>query len=60
MKRLFDLCLALFALLLSCCADALGVKARFLPVPQKLVEVCATIIGINDSVLFTSKCSPQV
>ena len=34
--------------LLRGCADALGVKARLLPVPQKLVEVCATIIGKRD------------
>ena len=35
-------------LLHNCCVDALGVKARLLPVPQKLVEVCATIIGKRD------------
>ena len=34
--------------LLLGCADALDVKARLLPVPQKLVEVCATIIGKRD------------
>ena len=34
--------------LLRGCAEALGVKARLLPVPQKLVEVCATIIGKRD------------
>ena len=34
--------------LLRGCADALGVKARLLPVPQKLVEVCATLIGKRD------------
>ena len=34
--------------LLRDCAEALGVKARLLPVPQKLVEVCATIIGKRD------------
>jgi nucleoside-diphosphate-sugar epimerase len=31
--------------LLRGCADALGVKARLLPVPQKLVEVCAALIS---------------
>ena len=34
--------------LLRGCAEALGMKARLLPVPQKLVEVCATIIGKRD------------
>ena len=34
--------------LLHGCAEALGVKARLLPFPQKLVEVCATIIGKRD------------
>ena len=34
--------------LLLGCADALDVKARLLPFPQKLVEVCATIIGKRD------------
>ena len=34
--------------LLRGCAEALDVKARLLPVPQKLVEVCATIIGKRD------------
>ena len=34
--------------LLRGCADALGVKARLLPVPQKLVEVCAALIGKRD------------
>ena len=34
--------------LLRDCAEALGVKARLLAVPQKLVEVCATIIGKRD------------
>jgi nucleoside-diphosphate-sugar epimerase len=29
-------------------ADALGVKARLLPIPQKLVEGCAAIIGKRD------------
>jgi nucleoside-diphosphate-sugar epimerase len=34
--------------LLLGCADALGVKARLLPIPQKLVEVCAAILGKRD------------
>ena len=34
--------------LLRGCADALGVKASFLPVPQKIVEVCATLVGKRD------------
>ena len=34
--------------LLRGCALALGVKPRLLPVPQKLIEVCATIIGKRD------------
>jgi nucleoside-diphosphate-sugar epimerase len=34
--------------LLCSCADALGVKARLLPVPQKFVEICAAIIGKRD------------
>jgi nucleoside-diphosphate-sugar epimerase len=34
--------------LLRGCADALDVKARFLPIPQKLVEVCAAILGKQD------------
>jgi nucleoside-diphosphate-sugar epimerase len=31
--------------LLRCCAAALGVKARLLPVPQKFIEVCANLLG---------------
>lgn len=31
--------------LLRCCAAALGVKARLLPVPQKFIEVCADLLG---------------
>ena len=31
--------------LLRGCALALGVKPRLLPFPQRLIEVCATIIG---------------
>ena len=34
--------------LLRGCAEVLGMKARLLPFPQKLVEVCATIIGKRD------------
>ena len=34
--------------LLRGCADALGVKARLVPVPQKLIEVCAALIGKRD------------
>lgn len=35
--------------LLHGCAEALGVKARLIPFPQKLVEVCATMIGKRDA-----------
>jgi nucleoside-diphosphate-sugar epimerase len=31
--------------LLRGCADALGVKARLLPIPQRLIEILAVIIG---------------
>jgi len=31
--------------LLRCCAATLGVKARLLPVPQGLIELCATMLG---------------
>jgi nucleoside-diphosphate-sugar epimerase len=31
--------------LLRCCAEALAVKARLLPVPQKFIEVCANVLG---------------
>jgi nucleoside-diphosphate-sugar epimerase len=31
--------------LLRCCAVALRVKARLLPVPQKFIEVCANLLG---------------
>ena len=34
--------------LLRECALALGVKPRLLPVPQRLIEVCASIIGKRD------------
>jgi nucleoside-diphosphate-sugar epimerase len=34
--------------LLRGCADALGVKARLLPVPQRLIEVCAALLGKRD------------
>ena len=31
--------------LLKRCAEALGLKSRLLPIPQKLVEVCAILLG---------------
>ena len=31
--------------LLRCCAEALNVKARLLPVPQRFIEVCANLSG---------------
>lgn len=31
--------------LLRCCAAALNVRARLLPVPQKFIEVCAILLG---------------
>ena len=31
--------------LLQACARALGVKSRLLPVPQNLIEACATLLG---------------
>ena len=34
--------------LLRGCAQALGVKPRLLPIPQRLIEVCAAIIGKRD------------
>ena len=34
--------------LLRGCAEALGVRARLVPVPQKLIEVCAALIGKCD------------
>jgi nucleoside-diphosphate-sugar epimerase len=34
--------------LLRECADALGVKERLLPIPQRLIEICAAIIGKRD------------
>jgi nucleoside-diphosphate-sugar epimerase len=34
--------------LMRACAVALGVKSRLLPVPQKLIEVFATILGKQD------------
>jgi nucleoside-diphosphate-sugar epimerase len=34
--------------LLRGCADALGVKPRLIPIPQKIVDVCATLIGKRD------------
>ncbi|MDP1614727.1 MAG: NAD-dependent epimerase/dehydratase family protein [Methylococcales bacterium] len=34
--------------LLQACAIALGVKARLLPVPQKLIEIGAALIGKKD------------
>lgn len=34
--------------LLCCCAEALGVKARLLPVPQKMLELGAALLGKRD------------
>ena len=34
--------------LLRGCAEALGVRVRLVPVPQKLIEVCAAMIGKRD------------
>ena len=34
--------------LLRGCALALGVKPRLLPIPQRLIEVCAALIGKRD------------
>jgi nucleoside-diphosphate-sugar epimerase len=34
--------------LLRCCAEALGVKARLLPLPQKLLEIGAALLGKRD------------
>ena len=34
--------------LLRCCAEALGVKARLLPVPQNMLEVSAALLGKRD------------
>ncbi len=34
--------------LLRCCAEALGVKARLLPVPQKILEAGAALLGKRD------------
>jgi len=34
--------------LLCACAIALGVKSRLLPVPQKLIEISATLVGKGD------------
>ena len=34
--------------LLRDCASALGVKSRLVPIPQKLIEVCAALIGKKD------------
>lgn len=34
--------------LLRGCAEALGVRVRLVPVPQKLIEVCAALIGKCD------------
>lgn len=34
--------------LLRCCAEALGVKARLLPLPQKLLEMGAALLGKRD------------
>jgi nucleoside-diphosphate-sugar epimerase len=34
--------------LLCCCAEALGVKARLLPVPQKMLELGAALLDKRD------------